>query len=349
MTSVQQKLPAQKFCKQEFPIVKQEICKLMCKGVISKATYTPGQFVSNIFLRPKKDGSFRLILNLKKFNKTVAYHHFKMDSLHTIIKLVTKNCFMASIDLKDAYYSIPVRQADRKFVRFKWEDELYDFTCLPNGLSCAPRKFTKNLKPPLAYLHKKGHISVAHLDDLYLQGQSYEKCVHNVIDTTVLFDQLGLVVYPEKSTLEPRQKLAILGFVIDSVSMTIQLTSDKATKLKHACTEMLKHQRPSIRSVASLIGQLVASFSGVMFGLLYYRHLDRNKVLALKQAKGNFDACMSLSLQAKSELQWWIKNVESTYNLVSHAQPQYQITTDASSLGWGQNLRVCLQEEIGHT
>ena len=188
VTSVQQRLPAQKFSKQEFPIVKQEICKLVHKGVISKATYTPGQFVSSIFLRPKKDGSLRLILNFKKFNKTVAYHHFKMNSLHTIIKLVTKNCFMASRDLKDAYYSIPVRQADRKFERFKWEDELYEFTCLPNGLSCASRKFNKILKPPLAYLHKKGHISVAHLDDLYLQGQSYEQCVHNVIDTTVLFD-----------------------------------------------------------------------------------------------------------------------------------------------------------------
>ena len=124
------------------------------------------------------------------------------------------------------------------------------------------------MKPPLAYLHKKGHISVARLDDLYLQGQSYEQCVHNVIDTTVLFDQMGLAVHPEKSTLEPRQKLAILGFVIDTVSMTIQLTSDKATKLKHACIEMLKHQRPSIRSVASLIGQLAASFPGVMFGPL---------------------------------------------------------------------------------
>ena len=52
VTSVQQKLPAQKFSEQEFPIVKQEICKLMHKGVISKASYTPGQFVSNIFLRP---------------------------------------------------------------------------------------------------------------------------------------------------------------------------------------------------------------------------------------------------------------------------------------------------------
>ena len=195
------------------------------------------------------------------------------------------------------------RQTDRKFVRFKWEDELYDFTCLPNGLSCAPRKFTKIFEPPLAHLRKKGHISVAHLDDLYLQGQSYERCVHNVIDTTVLFHQLGLVVRPEESSLEQTQKLVILGFAIDSVSMTIQLISDKATNLKHACIEMLKYQRSSIRSVACLIGKLEASFPWVMFGPLFYRHLEIDKVLELKKANGSFDACLSLPLQAKSELQ----------------------------------------------
>ena len=54
---------------------------------------------------------------------------------------------MASIDMKDAYYSIPVKNEDRKYLRFKWEDQFYEFTCLPNGLSCAPRQFTKILKP----------------------------------------------------------------------------------------------------------------------------------------------------------------------------------------------------------
>ena len=57
---------------------------------------------------------------------------------------------MAAIDLQDAYYSIPIRSLDGKFLRFIWEGTLYEFTCLPNGLSCAPRIFTKILKPPLS-------------------------------------------------------------------------------------------------------------------------------------------------------------------------------------------------------
>ena len=97
---------------------------------------------------------------------------------------------MASVDMNDAYYSILIRSLDRKFLRFIWEGELYEFTCPPNGLSCAPRIFTKILKPPLSTLYKQGHIAVAHLDDRYLQGQTYEKCVQNVIDTSVLLGQI---------------------------------------------------------------------------------------------------------------------------------------------------------------
>ena len=98
----------------------------------------------------------------------------------------------------------------------------YLFICLPNGVSCAPREFTKILKSPLATLHKQGHISVAHLDDLYLQGQIYEHMsITNVIYTIVLLDKLGLVVHPEKSCFILTQVLVILEFVTNSVKMII--------------------------------------------------------------------------------------------------------------------------------
>lgn len=53
---------------------------------------------------------------------------------------------MASIDMNDAYYPIPVKSEDRKYLRFTWEDQFYEFTCLPNGLCVPPRQFTKVLK-----------------------------------------------------------------------------------------------------------------------------------------------------------------------------------------------------------
>ena len=65
-TPGQHKLPNQTFTEHEYPIVCQEVHKLLKKGVITKESM-PGQTLSSIFLRPKKDGSHRLIhvLNLR--------------------------------------------------------------------------------------------------------------------------------------------------------------------------------------------------------------------------------------------------------------------------------------------
>ena len=70
--------------KQTSNFVDLEIEKLM------KKKEQDGQFLSNIFLRPKKDGSFRMILNLKKLNVELPYHHFKMDSMQTCIQLMSQ-------------------------------------------------------------------------------------------------------------------------------------------------------------------------------------------------------------------------------------------------------------------
>lgn len=75
-----------------------------------------------------------MILNLKPLNEFVAYHYFKMDTLRTAIKVIRPRCFMASVDLKDAYYSIPIAQEDRKFLMFEWKRKYYQYTLLPNGL-----------------------------------------------------------------------------------------------------------------------------------------------------------------------------------------------------------------------
>ena len=64
------------FNAQEICVVNLEINKLLEKGVIVESMYEYGQFISTVFLRPKKDGTHRLILNLKNLNKFINYHHF---------------------------------------------------------------------------------------------------------------------------------------------------------------------------------------------------------------------------------------------------------------------------------
>ena len=145
-------------------------------------------------------------------------------------------------------------------------------------------------------------------------------------DTIALLDHVGLVVHPKKSVLYPIQKLVFLGFTLDSIKMIISLTHEKAQKIKEACEKLLQSPQPTIREVARVIGMLTASFPGVMFGPLHYRHLDMDKTAGRIVQKGNYNKTITLSDEARHELGWWVCSVESAYNVVSHGQVETTMT-----------------------
>ena len=72
-----------------------------------------------------------------------------------------------------------------------------------------------------------------------------------------------------------------------------------------------------------------------MYGPLYYRQLEREKSHAIKDNNGNYGAFMSLSPDAKTELQWWSKCIENSFNVINHDPPSPTNSTDASKIGWG--------------
>ena len=57
--------------------------------------------------------------------------------------------------------------------------------------------------------------------------------------------------------------------------------------------------------------------------------------MALQLTRGNYDQPMTLSSSAKHDQHWWVNNVETAQNVVSHGEPALTMTTDASQTGWG--------------
>ena len=111
--------------------------------------------------------------------------------------MVTTNCFMASIDIKDAYYSVPIAPEHRKYLRFQWKGKLLQYTCFPNGLACCPRLFTKLLKLAYASLRQTGDEIVPYIDDSYLQGGTEQECWQSVKKTALLLQDLGFIIHPD--------------------------------------------------------------------------------------------------------------------------------------------------------
>jgi len=190
----------------------------------------------------------------------MPYVHFKMDTVEKVLKLVVKNCYFAKIDIKDAYYSVRIAKKSEKYLKYIYNNILYQFTCLPNGLCSGPRKFTKLLKPPLAELRINQVVVSGYIDDLITLGQSFYECFNNIKLIVPLFQSLGFVIHPEKSWFYPVQEIEYLGVIINSVSMTVKLTNRKKEKILALCNSIINNNTLLIRMLLNCLVTLVIVF-----------------------------------------------------------------------------------------
>ena len=82
-----------------------EIQKLLRTQVTEEvATGINTGYYSNLFTNMKKDGTYRTIPNLKKFNEHCTKEHFKLESIKNVINMLKPGMFLAPIDIKDVFY-----------------------------------------------------------------------------------------------------------------------------------------------------------------------------------------------------------------------------------------------------
>ena len=99
-----------------------------------------------------------------------------------------KNEYMCKLDLRDAYFCVPLSQDDRKRVMFRWEGTLYQFLCQCFGLEPTPYVLTKLLKISMALLRRIGIRIVIYLDDMLIIGRTREETIA-LRDTVILLLQ----------------------------------------------------------------------------------------------------------------------------------------------------------------
>ena len=208
---------------------KSAICDAEVKALVSKGAIVTapkgGGFISNFFIGPKKTkGKFRPIFNLKNLNLFLSYEHFKMEGIENTKYLIRNNDYLVKLDLKDAYFLVPVDKEHQKFLRFFWKGILYQNVCLPFGLSSAPRVFTKILKPLFARLRALGiRIIIIYFDDILIMGSSCEETIDHARITIDLLQSVGFLISWEKSVLFPSQTIEYIGLDIDSRVLTLAL------------------------------------------------------------------------------------------------------------------------------
>lgn len=330
--------------KEQVSLVEEEIASMRAKEAIYQISPgTPG-FESPLFITAKKGGGYRPVFNLKDLNSHLESPHFKMEGLHMLPDLLRKGEFMAKLDLKDAYFSIPVQTIHQPFLQFTWKGRSYRFRVLPFGLAPGPVIFTKVLKPVLAFLREKGVRLIQYLDDCLIIGSSREECKAQVDLVTTLLQSLGFLINFKKSVLIPCQEIEFLGVIINSVTMFFSLPKEKIDRIKKACQHQLLQKSISALQLSQLLGQLSSTRQAVLAAPLYLRELQRCLARVVHHpADYSNDNVVHWTQLARKELTWWATHLpEQAFRPIRIPPPSVVITTDASLVGWGA---VCQDQE----
>lgn len=326
--------PPHKYSESEKLSIIESIQELEAYGAISTCVACKDQFISNIFLRPKPNGKMRLILNLKQLNKFIDTSHFKIEDFRTTLKLMSRDCFMATLDIKNAYHFVKIHPDSRKYLRFQWDGKLYQFNVLPFGLSTAPYVFTKMTKPIVKTLRSGGFLSTIYLDDLILIGSSYQDCVDNILITKQLLCSLGFVINDEKSMLVPSNKCKYLGYILDSNRFEVSLPKEKRKRIKEEVLKFIHLETCTVRQFAQLIGLLVSACPAIEYGWLYTKDLERCKYLNLDR-DDNYERLMNIPNYLQRDLKWWLNSIDNSVHRILEDKYEIEIFSDASTTGWG--------------
>lgn len=104
-------------------VIDLEITRLLEDNIVSEVKDISDHFVSNVFVRPKPNGKFRMIIDLSDMNNSVEKKHFKMQHLDVAIDMMARGCFMASkrcllcSSHREGFPEIPVFSVERSLLQ----------------------------------------------------------------------------------------------------------------------------------------------------------------------------------------------------------------------------------------
>ena len=324
--------------------IDKEIVDLLKKGAIGVCLHTPGEFISNIFMIPKKSSRNRAVIDMRVLNEFVEYIPFRMEDISLLKSVLKQGDFMTKLDLRDAYLTVPVDKKSRIYLCFIWRGILYQFTCLFFGLSSSGRIFTKAMRPVIVFLRAMGIRLLIFLDHILIMTSSHKLAMQHTDLVIQVLTSLGFVINFPKSILIPSKMLPYLGFEVNSDLMKLFLPREKLLNLKQFALEIM-FQVPTASCVAGFLGFCLLTMPVILETPLHIRaiHRDLIKAIAPLGLHASYKIRVTLSQEAINDLQWWIDSAHlNSGRDIIPPLIDTMIFCDASTIGWGDHLNSIL-------
>lgn len=261
-----------------------------------------------------------------------------MESPRSVLQSLREGDWLTSIDLKDAYFHIPIHPSSRRYLRFVWNDQVFQFRALCFGLSSAPFLFTRVLQPVSVWAHQRHIRLTRYLDDWLIAASSPELVAQHTHMILQLCSRLGLVVNEAKSDLVPSQRAVYLGMDIDTSSFLVRPTEARLRRFAAIRSSFCLGAELQARQFLRLLGHMVSLEKIVPGARLRMRSLQFH-LKALWSDRDDLLCPIPVSADIWPDLQWWTCQDHLLQGMpIHHLDPDFLLFTDASRHGWGAHL-----------
>ena len=319
--------------------LRQEVEAMLAKGALEIARDPGPGFYSRLFLVEKATGGWRPVIDLSHLNDFVQLTSFKMETVASVLLSVREGDFLASLDLKDAYFQIPIHGSSRKLLKFMSEGTVYQFKALCFGLSTAPQVFTRVFAAVSAWAHSRGIRLLRYLDDWLVLSSSEKKAKESIRELLLLCRTLGIVINEKKSDLVPSQSAKYLGMTIDTGAGKVFPSLARVEKFLSVAERFCSMQSPPAQLWQVILGHLASLERLVPHGRLRMRSLQWHLKTHWSPESDPPSLPVALPEEARRDLSWWmVKDHLLTGVRFGAPAPDLHLYSDASSSGWGAHL-----------
>jgi hypothetical protein len=248
--------------------VREEIPKLLAKGVVVEITQAHAVVINGLKVVDAKAPKLRICINPMYINCFLKYKEFSYERLVDAGALFAKGDWMYSTDDTSGYWHIPLHSSAWPYVAFQWDGRVYAFTHMPFGIATACRLYTVIKKLIFQPLRAWGLRMLQYIDDQC--GAASTKALARDQSKLVLaiLMALGTIVSMDKSHVEPVQQLVFLGLELDSEQGLYRVTPKKL-KVIEGLLEGLGGTTYTRRQVAIVAGNLVSCYPAVKLANLF--------------------------------------------------------------------------------
>jgi hypothetical protein len=200
----------------------------------------------------------RLVVDLSRnLNDHLEYQYFSYTTVAQAVERATPGCWFSKLDLSNCFLSFPLHPSALPYFIFRFDNQLYQFTRMPFGLSSAPRICTELLAVPAFAMRQWGiDRGDRYLDDTLLTDESRESAERSLLVAQHTLTSFGLVINPDK-TEGPAQRLAFLGIELDSVRRTMSCTPERLNEIRELLDEAAAARRwLSLPRLQTIVGKL---------------------------------------------------------------------------------------------